>query len=326
MMRIILVGDVMLGRLVNEALKTEPFTYPLGDTLPLFKKADLRICNLECVISDIGEPWSASPKPFHFRTDEKNIKTLLAGEIGIVSLANNHIFDYGYDAMFRAMNVLGENAINFAGVGMNAVEAAEPAICKVDSVKVGMIAFTDNEPDWEAQENKPGSFYVPVDEKDKRALTLFDAVKKLREFADILIVSAHWGPNWGYKPLPEHVTFAHRLIDEGADIIFGHSPHIVRGVELYKKRAILYSAGNFIDDYAVDEIERNDESFVFAIDIDKNRIKRLHLYPTIINRFQALMAKQERQKEIISKMQKLCKDLETDAKWRSRQGFLEVAV
>ena len=132
-MKLVLVGDVMLGRLVNEELKRESPKLPWGDTLPIFKNADLRICNLECVLSDVGEPWPN--KTFHFRTDEKNIQTLLAAEIGMVSLANNHALDYGHEALLRMMKILGENAINYAGIGPNFLEAAEPAICRVNSQK-----------------------------------------------------------------------------------------------------------------------------------------------------------------------------------------------
>ena len=93
-MKILLVGDVMLGRLVNEVLKHEPPGYPWGDTSAIFKKADLRICNLECVISDKGQPWTITPKIFHFRTDYKNIAVLKKAQINMVSLANNHVLDY----------------------------------------------------------------------------------------------------------------------------------------------------------------------------------------------------------------------------------------
>lgn len=325
-MKIILVGDVMLGRLVNEILKAKPPEYPWGDTLPIFKNADLRICNLECVISDIGEPWSMTPKVFHFRTDEKNINTLLVAEIGMVSCANNHALDYGHEALLRMMEILSDNAINYAGVGINMLEAREPAICPVDSQKVGMIAFTDNEPAWEASENQPGLFYVPIDEKDKRAQDLFELVQKTRDDVDILIVSAHWGPNWGYRPPNEHISFAHHLIESGVDIVFGHSPHVFRGIEVYKHKIILYSTGDFIDDYAVDEIERNDESFIFALDIEKNILTRLSLYPTVIKNFQATLADYRRQEAIVSKMQYLCKNFNTQTYWNEKAQCLEVLI
>lgn len=331
-MRIVLVGDVMLGRLVNEELKTKPSEYPWGDTLPIFKHADLRICNLECVVSDAGEPFPPD-KAFHFRTDEKNIQTLLDAEIGMVSLANNHALDYGYEALLRMMKVLGEHAINYAGAGLNFLEAAEPAICNVDSQKVGLIAFTDNEPDWEAKENKPGLFYVPidpdsigVDEKDKRAKYLFELIKKTRDDVDILIVSAHWGPNWGYVPPKEHIIFAHHLIDTGADIVFGHSPHVFRGIEIYKNKVIFYSTGNFIDDYAVDEIERNDESFVFLLETKKNSVTKLRLYPTLIRNFQAVRARSEDALRIATLMQKLSGELGTLSDWDKTKEVLEINV
>ncbi|GIW61481.1 MAG: hypothetical protein KatS3mg089_0333 [Patescibacteria group bacterium] len=321
-MRIVFVGDVMLGRLVNEVLKKEPPEYPWGDTLPIFKNADLRICNLECVLSDIGEPFPRE-KVFHFRTDEKNIKTLLAADIGIVSLANNHVLDYGYSALLRMIKVLGEHAINYAGAGLDILEAKEPAICSVDSQNVGFIAFTDNEPEWAAEENKPGIFYVTINEQDRRAQQLFEIIQKTRDDVDLLIASAHWGPNWGYRPPKEHISFAHHLIDVGADIVFGHSPHVFRGIEIYKNKVILYSTGDFIDDYAVDEIERNDESFIFYFETNRNNITRLILYPTIINFFQARCAK-ERGREIANKMQNLCFEFATKTMWHDANNFLEV--
>lgn len=325
-MKILFVGDVMLGRLVNEALREKPPKYPWRDTLPIFKQADLRICNLECVISDTGQPWTTPPKSFHFRTEGKNIKTLLAAGIGMVSLANNHVLDYDYEGMFGMMKILGENAINYAGVGMDFSEAAEPAICRVDNKKVGLIAFTDNEPDWAAEEKKPGIFYVPVDLKDNRAKILFETIKKTRGGVDILIISAHWGPNWGYDPPGEHIPFAHALIDAGADVVFGHSGHVFRGIELYKKKVILYCTGDFIDDYAVDEIERNDESFIFVLETNAHHIAKIALYPTVIRSLRAQLAKKEERGKIVIKMQSLCSKLGTKTKWQGKKEYLKIAL
>jgi poly-gamma-glutamate synthesis protein (capsule biosynthesis protein) len=80
-MRILLIGDVMLGRLVNQVLKSGSAAYVWGDTLGLFAAADVRICNLECVLSDRGRPWSITPKVFHFRSDRKNVAVLRAAKI-----------------------------------------------------------------------------------------------------------------------------------------------------------------------------------------------------------------------------------------------------
>ena len=118
-MRLVLVGDVMLGRGVNATLKQVRSEYPWGNTLPLFHQADWRLCNLECVMSDRGVPWSSTPKAFHFRSDAKNIAVLKAARIDAVSLANNHTLDFGYDAMREMLALLDTNDIKHAGAGLN---------------------------------------------------------------------------------------------------------------------------------------------------------------------------------------------------------------
>ena len=163
-MKILFVGDVMLGRLVNRALRNRPPEYPWGDTLPVFKGADLRVCNLECVISDRGVPWSLTPKPFHFRADSRNVKVLKAAGIDALSLANNHILDFEYEAMFDTLKTLDAASIHHAGAGPNAEGASRPAVFSVKGrVTVGLVAFTDNEPSWRARKRRPGVFYCPVD-------------------------------------------------------------------------------------------------------------------------------------------------------------------
>ena len=323
---LLFIGDVMLGRLVNAALKDRPPEYVWGNTLSLFKAADVRICNLECAISDWGTPWSATPKVFHFRSDAKNVEVLRAAHIDAVSLANNHILDFEYEGLENTINNLDVAGIHYTGAGITLSDASEPATWETKGIKLGLIAFTDNEPDWEATEEQPGIFYVPITLKDKRAEKLLEIVRRTKEAVDLLIISTHWGPNRGYRPPREHIPFAHALIDAGADIIFGHSGHIVRGIEIYKRKLIMYCAGNFIDDYAVDEIERNDRSFIFVVEADDHRIFRLLLYPTIINNFQAMRANDPEKKAIVAKMQRLCTDLNTATTWDEHEERLEIRV
>lgn len=309
------MGDVMIGRLCNEMLKSCEAAYPWGDTLSILKSVDLRICNLECVISDRGAPWSTFPKMFHFRTDEKNVEVLKIANINMVSIANNHILDYEDEALFRTIEILDKHEIMHAGAGKDLSASQKPAISIVNNQIIGMIAITDNEPLWEAEPNTPGIFYVPIDIKEKRAQHLFSLIDDLRKKVNFLVISAHWGPNWGYAPPQEQIPFAHALIEAGVDLVFGHSGHVFRGIEIYKNKPIIYCAGDFIDDYAVDEIERNDESFVFVLDLDKNtnstKSFKIYLYPTSIHQFQARLASSTRKKSILSKMQKLCADLGT---------------
>jgi poly-gamma-glutamate synthesis protein (capsule biosynthesis protein) len=313
--RLLFVGDIMLGRLVNEELRGRSSRYPWGDTLSVFRDADVRVGNLECVLSDHGEPWSATPKAFHFRSDSKNAGVLKAAGLNAVTLANNHTLDFGYEALLEMLNLLGRCGIAYAGAGENDELASRATVIDRKTKKVGIIAFTDNEPEWEATVETPGVFYVPVDLQDRRAQRLFQSVGRVREKTDLVIVSAHWGPNWGYRPQPAHVPFAHALIDAGADIVYGHSCHVCQGIEIYRGRPILYSTGNFVDDYAVDEIERNDESFIFVVEIEDGRLKNLRLYPTVIENFQARLASGDRAYGAAEKMKKLSEEFGTIFAW-----------
>lgn len=322
-MKLLFVGDVMLGRLVNEILKTRPPFYPWGDTLPIFKDADWRACNLECALSDRGVPWAATPKAFHFRSDAKNIEVLKAARIDCVSLANNHLLDFEYEAMFDTVSLLQKGQVCFSGAGKSWQAASSLSVGKAGGLQIGFLAFTDNEPGWEAGGKTPGVFYAPCDLADRRTQNLLDLVKMGRTQVDLMVVSAHWGPNWGYQPLPEHRELSHELIQAGADIVFGHSPHVFRGVEVYQGGVIMYSCGDFVDDYAVDEVEPNDQSFIFVIETEKKTVKKLLLYPTIISDFQARLAKGGEARNTAKKMQELCKALGTEAQWK-KERYLEI--
>ena len=323
-MRLLFVGDVMLGRMVNDLLRRVDADYPWGDTKTQFQAADWRACNLECVISDRGRPWSRTPKEFHFRSDAKNVAVLRAAGIDAVSLANNHALDFGYDAMLDMLKLLDRAGIQHAGAGTNPAEAVRPGVSVVKGTSIGLIAFTDNEPEWEAGPQSPGLFYLPIDVSDERAGRLFETVRETRKRNNLVVVSAHWGPNWGYEPLAAHVRFGHALIEAGTDIVFGHSGHVFRGIELYKGCPIMYCTGNFIDDYAVDEVDRNDESFIFMLEMDGARMTRMTLRPTVITGCQARMAQGERARVIALKMTRLCERLGTRSRWLDARTTLEI--
>ncbi len=322
----VLVGDVMLGRLMNEVLRDNEPAYAWGDTRPLFWNADVRLCNLECVLCDEATPRPTTPKLFRFRSDVQQVRTLTEARINAVSLANNHVLDFGIQGLLQMIRVLSEASIHRAGAGATLHEASAPAIWKVKDRTIGLLAFTDNEPGWAAGEEQPGVWYVPVELHEQRARQLFALVERTRAAVDLLVVSAHWGPNWGRTPPAEHGAFAHALIDAGADLIFGHSGHIMRGIEIYQKKPILYCAGDFVDDYAVDPRERNDRSALFVVEWSDNTLERLLLFPTIIQSFQAQRAQEDEQKAIVAMMQQLCIPLHTELAWNEREECLEVAL
>ncbi|MBI5115279.1 CapA family protein [Candidatus Poribacteria bacterium] len=290
-MKLVITGDVMLGRLVDQHVirKTDMSSeYVWGDCMDLFYEADLRLTNLECVISSLGEPWRPLEKAFHFRAHPRAIEALTAAQIDFVSLANNHTLDYGTEALVECLFLLERAGITHAGAGRNKTEAEAPAFLDAKGSTVAVISVTDNEPSWEAKDSTPGTFYVDYGPKGLTApyrSYVERAIAKVRDRADLLIVSAHVGPNWG-PPSRAMQALAHELVDMGFDMFWGHSNHAPLPVEIYQKRPILYGTGDFIDDYAVDRRERNDLSFLFALDWQDNGW-RLTLYPTKIKGFQA---------------------------------------
>ena len=325
-MRVVLLGDVMLGRLVNQRLKSATPAFPWGDTLPVLAQADIRFANLECVLADGGTPQPG--KVFHFRSDARNVAVLTAAGINAVSLANNHVLDYGAEAFRETLPALDRSGILHAGAGTDHETARRPAIRRVGQTAVGFIAFTDNQPDWEAGPRRPGVYYVPVDEQardDARVRELLALVRRTRARADLLVVSAHWGGNWGADVPPGHRRLGKSLVDAGADVVFGHSAHIFRGVEIHRGRPIIYSAGDFIDDYAVDAGERNDQSFIFGVETAGAVPVRLQLHPTVIAGFQARLAGKGSQ-GIATRMQGLCARLGTQSEWSAETNVLEIPV
>jgi poly-gamma-glutamate synthesis protein (capsule biosynthesis protein) len=245
--------------------------------------------------------------------------------IDCVSLANNHVLDFGYEGLLNMITSLDRTGIHHAGAGPDLKSASQPAIINCNGIRIGCVAFTDNEPVWEATTTRPGVFYVPVDLHDTRLETLLDVIADVRPQVDYLIVSAHWGSNWGYEPQAQHIPFAHTLVENGADIVFGHSCHVFQGIELYRSRPILYSCGDFIDDYRVDEIERNDESFIFIVEF-KNGLERIRLYPTRIQNFHAQLARGTKAESIGVKMRWLCKSFDTISTWNRATDCLEIPI
>ncbi len=287
-MRLAATGDVMLGRNVGALIPRCPPEYVWGGTLPLLREADAVIINLECVIArgETGEPWPR--KVFHFKAPPEAIGVLQASGTQAVTLANNHTLDYGTAAFAEMLRLLQEAGLPAAGAGRNSDDASRVVTLEAGGLRIALIAFTDNEAQWEAGPEAPGVFYVPVDREDRRAAALRNRVRAARPTHDLVIVAVHWGPNMVPEPPPHHPPFARVLADEGADLILGTSAHIVQGIEIYHPPGrpgcavpICYDLGDYVDDYAVDPVLRNDLSFLFLFDLDREGVRRIVLRPVV---------------------------------------------
>jgi poly-gamma-glutamate synthesis protein (capsule biosynthesis protein) len=168
----------------------------------------------------------------------------------------------------------------------------EPAFVDVRGVRVAVLAITDNEPEWEAGVATPGTHYVAFDSHGLREpyrVRLATVVKQAKRQADLVIVSAHVGPNWG-APSRELRAMAREILDFGADIYWGHSNHTPQGIEIYKGKPMLYSTGDFVDDYAVDQLERNDLCFLFILELRGRDIAGITLHPVRIENCRVRLA------------------------------------
>jgi poly-gamma-glutamate capsule biosynthesis protein CapA/YwtB (metallophosphatase superfamily) len=310
-----LVGDVMLGRGVDEALKDYRRSEKLwGDTLSVLEAADLRVINLECAITTHENPWSRTPKTFHFRADpSRAVRVLRAARIDACSLANNHTLDFEEEGLLDTLEYLDGAGIRYAGAGRDLEEAARPAILGgPDPEKVALLAFTDNEPAFAAGVGRPGTNYLPTSLEPEVLDRVEAAIAGAREAgADTILFSNHWGPNMVERPRDIFRRFARSVVDRGADVYYGHSAHVFQGVEVYRGKPILYDTGDFIDDYAVDDRLRNDRSFVFLVSVEGGEFRRLKLFPVVLSFAQTRLATGGERREILRRMERLSAELGT---------------
>lgn len=229
------------------------FAYIWGDALAELRQAgaDVRIINLETSITACDTPWPF--KGINYRMHPHNVGCLTAAGITCCCLANNHVLDWGYDGLAETLQTLDRAGIAHTGAGRNADEATSPAV--LDVVGKGRVlvfalgSTTSGIPqEWAATTEKPGVNLLP----DLSAATARRVARRMREVCqpdDVTLASIHWGSNWGYDILDEQIHFAHRLVDEGVEVVHGHSSHHVRPLEVYRDRLILYGCGDFLNDY-----------------------------------------------------------------------------
>ena len=285
--RIGLTGDVMLGRLVDERQRERPSTAVWGDVLARLRALDGLFVNLECCLSTRGRPWRRTRRAFHFRAaPDWAVPALRGAGVDCCALANNHVLDYEEVALFDTLDHLDAGGVAHAGAGRTRGEAFEPARVTVGDLDVAFVSLTDNTPEYAAGTDSPGTAHVEMDadNRDTRA-AVGEALARAREFdPDLLVASLHWGPNMVEEPPEAFRRFGRWLVDEGVDLVHGHSAHVFQGVEVYDGTPILYDTGDFVDDYAVDGRLRNDRSFLFeAVVSAAGDVTELRLLPTEID-------------------------------------------
>ena len=320
-MTIAFLGDVMLGRgVASEIAHRDPASL-WGDLRPVLLEADLVIANLECAITSHSLPWTRTPKVFHFRAPPQSVRVLRAANIGAVCLANNHVLDFEVAGLRDTLRHLDAAGISHAGAGEDLPRAREPAIVEAGGSVVGFVAFTDNEPGWAARPDHPGTSYLRFLPAPGALRTVEKAVERARDHgARFVVLSVHWGPNMVERPRRFFRSFAHAAIERGVDLIHGHSAHVFHGVEVHHGAPILYDTGDALDDYAVDPHLRNDRSFVFLVDLEDSRARRLTLRPIRLRYSEVGLAHGRDFEETCRRMEALAEEMGTESA-RSPHGL-----
>uniref|UniRef100_UPI003A94C961 CapA family protein n=1 Tax=Mesoflavibacter zeaxanthinifaciens TaxID=393060 RepID=UPI003A94C961 len=205
----------------------------------LFETSDYRIVNLETPITADSPKNKIQKTGPHLRTSDKTIIPYLKHlKVDMVTLANNHILDYGEKGLTDTFAILGKEKINFLGAGKNLNEAAKPFIIEKDSIKIAIINFAENE--WaNATETTAGANPMDVIENARQ-------IQKTKLKADYVFVIVHGGNEYYNLPSPRVQEQYRFYAEQGADIVIGHHTHCISGFENYQGTPIYYSLGNFL--------------------------------------------------------------------------------
>jgi poly-gamma-glutamate synthesis protein (capsule biosynthesis protein) len=267
-MRLGLAGDTMLGRQVAERLEqVSPQRLVSDEVAAVAREADVFVLNLECCISRRGSRWPDPLKPFFFRAPPAAVGLLRHLGVDCVSLANNHALDFGPEALLDTFAHL--EAAGIAWVGAGPDEEAARAPVRVGGLAV--VAFADHPADYAAGPGRPG---IALD-----GPWVEEAVRALATGADPVLVTPHWGPNMAREPIERVRLRASGLLEAGAGLVAGHSAHVFHGVE----GRVLWDLGDFLDDYRIDPIRRNDLGLLWLVELDAGGPTRIEAVPLALD-------------------------------------------
>jgi len=265
--RLAFVGDVMLadgpGRVI--AAGRDPFAH-VAERL---RQADVRIGNLECVIARGGR---ALDKPWTFRAHPR-VLPVLKRHLDVVSVANNHVGDFGREAFAEMLGHLDASGILRVGGGHNLAEAHRPLIVEKHGLRIALLGYNEFFPrSFEADADRPGSAWSD----DERVV---EDIRRARSEhrADLVIPFMHWGTEDDPVANDRQRQLAHRMIDAGADAVVGTHPHVVQDAEVHRGKPIVYSLGNFVFDGFEGLAHRTGWMLFFTV--DRQGVREWHVEP-----------------------------------------------
>ncbi len=229
------------------------FSWPWGDALAVLDEfgPEARVLNLETSVTRSAD--FARGKAVHYRMNPANLPCLEAIRPDACALANNHVLDFGRAGLAETLASLAGAGLRTAGAGTDVGQARQPAIVPLRRGGRAVIfscgaASSGIPAHWAATATRSGVDFLPG-LTDAVAAGLATRIRAVRHPGDVVVVSIHWGSNWGYAVTDDQVRFARLLVDGGADLIHGHSSHHPRPIDVYRGKLILYGCGDFVDDY-----------------------------------------------------------------------------
>jgi poly-gamma-glutamate synthesis protein (capsule biosynthesis protein) len=268
------VGDIMLGHRAGPWVQREGPDYPFVHVLPVLREAQVVIGNLEAPISTRGT--AVENKQFTLRAGPEAVQALKAAGVGVVTLANNHILDFGPPALQDTLTALAEHGILWSGAGMDLTDARAPALLKAGGRTIAFLSYSLTFPvEFYASTGRPGTApgYKDFVRRD---------IQAVRSRADLVVVSFHWGAELMTSAKDYQQDLGRKAIDWGADLVLGHHPHILQELELYRGRLIAYSLGNFVFG---SESERTNFSIILLCTFEGKTLVRVEAVPLDVNNY-----------------------------------------
>jgi poly-gamma-glutamate synthesis protein (capsule biosynthesis protein) len=276
-LRIGAMGDVMLAREVGRHFAAAPHDFRMDDVRQLLKGFDVVCLNLENPVGITGSPDPVQDPHVTFRARPKTLDVLKGLGVTLVSLGNNHMLDYGPEALVETLELLDAAGIKWVGAGRNYDEANKPLLISCNGRRIAFLsyAFIYSANTRMAGRHRPGV-------ADHRLRRILPKIRALRQSGHDVIVMLHWGGEYSFYPLPYQMRQARRMIEQGASLILGHGPHYPQGIEHYRGVPIVYSLGNFIFDEPQKFAKR---SFIYGAELDgAGRVRRSEIFPVHLER------------------------------------------
>ncbi|MGE5404367.1 MAG: CapA family protein [Candidatus Saccharibacteria bacterium] len=315
------VGDVMLARHVGYLIKQNGEDYPFKLIGRLLQKSDITFGNLESPLSDRGRAMPG--KGICFRGQPKMANVLANYGFNIMSVANNHALDYDAPAFLDTIKLLNAQGIRTVGGGNNIMEARKPVIFEKNNLKVGFLAYTVfADTVFGTKYRRP--FRATETESGVAPLVreaILEDVYQLDPTVDVTVVSLHWGVEYSKVPEQTQQQLARELIDNGADLIIGHHPHIIQGFERYKKGLIAYSLGNFIFDQNI--YKYTQQGLMLDATLKPHEIQNITITPVYIKLSQPLVMRGPDAEALLKDVSRLTGDLGTRTEIRNDQIVIE---